>query len=80
MKSRELYTEALPRIKEMSLDHRVWALITLRELLADIKVDQMLAEALGPDYEPMDPRAWRPSTLPPGCETWAEYEARIASA
>ena len=66
------------RIREMSPEMRAWLLMSMRELQSDVTADQMLATAL-PGYAPLDPDAWRPPSLPPGCRTWEEYEARIAS-
>ena len=69
--------ELVAMYQEMTQEERVWFVGMVREARADAQADRMLAEALGPEYEPMDPAAWRPSTLPPGCATWAEFEARI---
>ena len=44
---------------------RRWAVSQIRELLVDVRADQLLAEALGDGYTPMDPRDWRPSCPPP---------------
>lgn len=66
MKVCELHGEVLPLLRELSPEQRAWALDAIRELLDDIRADLVLQEALGPDYEPLDPLTWQPSTPPPG--------------
>lgn len=62
----DLDAELAAALEGLDPEQYAWVIGQIREMLADVQADLLLAEALGPGYERMDPRAWRPSCPPPG--------------
>lgn len=70
--NRQFYNE-LEQSRTMDPESCQWWIQTSMEFLQALRADLILREALT-DYEPIDPKAWRPSSPPPGW-TWEEFEA-----